>query len=74
MKTIEYSKYSSDLSRFTKDGLSLSNNESIDPQYVDYFINNDEKRNSIVREGYKNASKFTIDKICSLYKQAFNNS
>jgi hypothetical protein len=38
------------------------------------IINNDEKRNSIVREGYKNASKFTIDKICSLYKQAFNNS
>ncbi|MBT5399916.1 hypothetical protein HOL24_05180 [bacterium] len=48
VKTIEYSKYSSDLSRFTKDGLSLSNNESIDPQYVDYFINNDEKKLSYI--------------------------
>ena len=44
VKTIEYSKFSTDYSKFTKDGLSTSNSESVEPQYVDYFINDDEKK------------------------------
>jgi hypothetical protein len=40
--------------------------------YIEDLINNKEKRNKIIDEGYKNAGKFKIENICQLYKNIFN--